>query len=80
VSGEERATAPATDAHAAAAEAFADRVRDRFGDAVARLYVFGSTARDAARGLASDVDVLVVLADAPIIRLSTTRSTTSRTT
>jgi len=62
VSREERATLPA-DAHAAAAEAFAERARDRLGDLVTDLYVFGSTARGEARGLSSDVDVLVVLAD-----------------
>lgn len=63
MSSEERATTSSVDAHAAAAEAFAERARDRFGNAVADLYVFGSTARDEARGLSSDVDVLVVLAD-----------------
>lgn len=63
MSSEERATVPSTDAHAAAAEAFAERARDRFGDTVTGLYVFGSTVRDEARGLSSGVDVLVVLAD-----------------
>lgn len=63
MSSENRTTPLSTDAHAVAAEAFAERARDRFGDAVADLYVFGSTARGEARGLSSDVDVLVVLAD-----------------
>lgn len=51
------------DAHADAAAAFVDRVRSRFGDAVSELYVFGSTVSGDAQGLASDVDVLIVLAD-----------------
>lgn len=63
MSGEKRPTPSSTGAHAAAAEAFAERARNRFGDAVADLYVFGSTARGEARGLSSDVDVLVVLED-----------------
>lgn len=63
MSSENRPTRLSTDAHTAAAEAFAERARDRFGDTVDDLYVFGSTARGKARGLSSDVDVLVVLAD-----------------
>lgn len=63
MSSENRPTRLSTDAHAAAAEAFAERARDRFDGALADLYVFGSTARGEARGLSSDVDVLVVLAD-----------------
>jgi predicted nucleotidyltransferase len=63
VSREDRATRLSTDAHTTAAEAFASRANERFGDAVADLYVFGSTARGEARELSSDVDVLVVLAD-----------------
>jgi len=63
VSSEEQATNPSADAHAAAAEAFAERARDRFGDLLTDLYVFGSTVRDEACGPSSDVDVLVVLAD-----------------
>ena len=51
------------DAHAAAAEAFVDRARSQHGDEVAELYVFGSTVRGEAHGLASDVDVMIVLAD-----------------
>lgn len=60
----DRETADVTgsdDAHSAAARAFVDRVRSRFSDEIAELYVFGSTARGEPRGLASDVDVLVVL-------------------
>lgn len=53
-----------SDAHAAAAEAFVARARSRFEDALVELYVFGSTVRGEARGLASDVDVLLVLDDA----------------
>lgn len=49
--------------HAAAATAFLDRARSEFESAVVDLHVFGSTARGEASGLASDVDVLVVLAD-----------------
>ena len=53
----------AEDAHAEAATAFVDRVRGRFDDEIVELYVFGSTVRGDTRGLASDVDVLVVLED-----------------
>jgi predicted nucleotidyltransferase len=49
--------------HGAAAEAFATRARSQFDDEIAKLSVFGSTVRGEARGLASDVDVLVVLDD-----------------
>lgn len=49
------------DAHDRTAEAFVDRALSRFGDGISELYVFGSTARGEATGLASDVDVLVVL-------------------
>ncbi|SEP17216.1 Nucleotidyltransferase domain-containing protein [Halogranum amylolyticum] len=50
-------------AHAVAAEAFVDQARSQHGDEIAELYVFGSTVRGETRGLASDVDVLVVLGD-----------------
>jgi len=50
-------------AHTRAAEAFVDRARSRFGDAIDELYVFDSTVRGDTDGLASDVDVLVVLDD-----------------
>lgn len=49
-------------AHTDAARAFVDRARSRHGDGIAELYVFGSTVRGEAHGLASDVDVLIVLA------------------
>lgn len=52
---------PTTDDHAAAAAAFVERARTAFGSLISDLYVFGSTARGDTRGLASDVDVLVVL-------------------
>lgn len=51
------------DVHTAAAEAFVDRTRSEHGDDLADLYVFGSTVRGEAHGLASDVDVLIVLDD-----------------
>lgn len=50
--------------HRRAAEAFVERVRERELPGVERLYLFGSTARGEADGLASDVDFLVVLSDA----------------
>lgn len=50
-------------AHTAAAEAFVDRVRSQHDDDIVKLYVFGSTVRGEAHGLASDVDVLIVLDD-----------------
>ena len=53
-----------TEAHAEAARAFVERARSRFDKHIEELYVFGSTVRGEARGLASDVDVLVVLDDA----------------
>jgi predicted nucleotidyltransferase len=63
VSSENRTTLLSTDAYAAAAEAFVDRARNRVGNAVDNLYVFGSTTRDEAQGLSSDIDVLAVLLD-----------------
>jgi predicted nucleotidyltransferase len=55
---------PPEGSHRAAASAFARRVdRDPDLDAVEELYLFGSTARDEAEGLASDVDFLAVVAD-----------------
>jgi predicted nucleotidyltransferase len=47
-------------AHRRAAAAFRDRVADEV-EGVVSLVLFGSTARDEAIGLASDVDFLVVL-------------------
>lgn len=52
---------PSTAPHERAAEAFVERSLSRYGDEIAELIVFGSTVRGEARGLASDVDVLVVL-------------------
>ncbi|MDS0243741.1 MULTISPECIES: nucleotidyltransferase domain-containing protein [Haloferax] len=48
-------------AHAVAADAFVNQARSEHGDEIAELYVFGSTVRGETRGLASDVDVLIVL-------------------
>jgi len=47
--------------HYRAAEAFARRVRDRYGGAVEAVILYGSVARDEQRGVDSDVDLLVVL-------------------
>lgn len=49
-------------AHREAADAFTERVRDRLGDAVDSLYLFGSVRRGTAAA-DSDVDVLAVVAD-----------------
>ena len=49
--------------HAAAAAAFARRVRDREDLELASLILFGSTARGDASGLSSDVDFLAVVPD-----------------
>ncbi|MCU4743353.1 nucleotidyltransferase domain-containing protein [Natronoglomus mannanivorans] len=62
MSNREHVSAPSsTNAHAVAAEEFADRARSRFEHEIVQLYVFGSTIRGETRGLSSDVDVLVVL-------------------
>lgn len=50
-----------SDAHATAAAEFVNRVRSRFEREIIHLYVFGSTVRGETRGLASDIDILVVL-------------------
>lgn len=60
----DRATALDDDAHSEAAEAFVERALARNGDEIEELSVFGSTIRGEARGLSSDVDVLLVLDDA----------------
>lgn len=52
-----------TSLHRQALEAFEQQVRERFGDTIAALYLFGSVARDDERGLDSDIDLLVVLRD-----------------
>lgn len=46
--------------HEEAFEAFAERAADHHGDAIRDVYLFGSAARGEARGIDSDVDVLVV--------------------
>jgi predicted nucleotidyltransferase len=58
----ERSREVDTDAHAAAATAFARRVTDRY-PALEELILFGSTARGDATGTGSDVDFLAVVAD-----------------
>lgn len=50
-------------AHENAFEAFAERVTERFGDEIHEIVCFGSVARGEARGVSSDVDVLVVAVD-----------------
>lgn len=52
-----------SDPHLNAADAFADRVRESDIEGVENLILFGSTARDEAAGLESDIDVLVVVSD-----------------
>lgn len=49
--------------HNAAAREFVRRVRDRDIEALERLILFGSTARDEAGGLGSDVDFFAVVSD-----------------
>lgn len=49
--------------HERAADAFADAVHERFGDAVDSIVLYGSVARGEAHGVTSDVDLLVVLRD-----------------
>lgn len=51
------------DAHLAAADAFVDKAQANYRGVITNLYVFGSTVRGDAHGLASDVDVLIVLDD-----------------
>lgn len=48
--------------HRAAASAFVERTRNQLGDVIGTLYLFGSVARRT-ETVASDVDVLVVIAD-----------------
>ncbi|WP_317176177.1 nucleotidyltransferase domain-containing protein [Halomontanus rarus] len=54
-------TSSSTNTHALAAGEFVNRARSRFPREIVQLYVFGSTVRGETRGLASDVDILVVL-------------------
>jgi microcompartment protein CcmK/EutM len=49
--------------HRGAAVDFARRVRERYGDVVETVLLYGSVARNEARGRDSDVDLLVVLVD-----------------
>ena len=49
--------------HRGAAADFARRVRERYGDVVETVLLYGSVARNEARGRDSDVDLLVVLVD-----------------
>lgn len=56
-------TSSTTDAHGAAAETFVERALSRYEEEIVELYLFGSTVRGDARGIESDVDVLVVLGD-----------------
>lgn len=53
--------------HDRAAEAFVEAVRDRYGDSIRELVVFGSTARGEARGTDSDVDVFAVVEDGGVV-------------
>lgn len=52
---------PSSQPHERAFRAFARRARDRCGDSIHELILFGSVARGEARGIDSDVDVFVVL-------------------
>ena len=61
MSDRETASTASSADHTAAAKAFVDRARSRFGSEITALYVFGSTIRGETRGLASDVDILIVL-------------------
>jgi len=63
MSSREASTDSTAGAHTAAAEAFATRATEQFDEELSELFVFGSTVRGEARGLASDVDVLVVLSE-----------------
>ncbi len=46
--------------HEQAFEAFASRMTEQWGDEIEQLILYGSTARGEARGIDSDVDVLVI--------------------
>ena len=54
---------PSTSIHNHAADAFARRIREQYGDAIESVFLFGSAARGEERGSDSDVDLLVVLYD-----------------
>lgn len=49
--------------HERAARAFARQVRERLGEAVQTVLLYGSVARGDERGVGSDVDLLVVVRD-----------------
>lgn len=49
--------------HRRAAEEFVQRARERHGDTIAGIVLYGSVARGEERGVNSDVDLLVVLRD-----------------
>lgn len=49
--------------HHRAAEAFAGEARERLGDVIEEILLYGSVARGEERGTHSDVDMLVVLSD-----------------
>lgn len=63
MSNETASESMSADAHTAAAEAFVDQARSQYNNEITELYVFGSTVRGEAHGLASDVDIMVVLDD-----------------
>lgn len=65
MSSEAAAEALPAGSHREAATAFVERARSQHGDDLVELYVFGSTVRGEARGRSSDVDILIVLPDAP---------------
>lgn len=49
--------------HERAARAFAQQVRERVGEAIETVLLYGSVARGEERGVGSDVDLLVVIRD-----------------
>lgn len=49
--------------HEAAAQTFARRARDAFGENIERIVLYGSVARGEIRGVHSDVDLIVVIQD-----------------
>lgn len=50
-------------AHQRAADTFTRRVRDRLGDSIDSVLLYGSVARGEERGVRSDVDLIVILSD-----------------
>lgn len=49
--------------HERAAQAFAQQIRERVGESVETVLLYGSVARGEERGVGSDVDLLVVIRD-----------------